>query len=141
MRAALADLHGQRLVGFDHDLVIRQEIDKAIESVGAEPSVVMEFDNIETIKRAVEIDAGMALLPEPTVIRETAVGTLVSLPLEENPLTRPLGIIRGRGKPLSPTARRFLDLLRGHAHDTDEGVRERKRPPEVLGDLAVVGTA
>ena len=139
--ASLADLHGQRLVGFDHDLVIRQEIDKAIESVGAEPSVVMEFDNIETIKRAVEIDAGMALLPEPTVVRETGVGTLVRLPLEENPLIRPLGIIRGRGKPLSPTARRFLDLLRGHAHDTDEGIRELKRPPEVLGDLAVVGTA
>ena len=139
--ASLADLHGQRLVGFDHDLVIRQEIDKAIELVGAEPSVVMEFDNIETIKRAVEIDAGMALLPEPTVLRETGVGTLVSLPLEEKPLIRPLGIIRGRGKPLCPTARRFLDLLRGHAHDIDEGVRERKRPPEVSGDLAVVGTA
>ena len=101
----------------------------------------MEFDNIETIKRAVEIDAGMALLPEPTVVRETGVGTLVRLPLEENPLIRPLGIIRSRGKPLSPTARRFLDLLRGHAHDTDEGIRELKRPPEVLSDLAVVGTA
>ena len=139
--ASLADLHGQRLVGFDHDLVIRQEIDKAIESVGAEPTVVMEFDNIETIKRAVEIDAGMALLPEPTVVRETEVGSLISIPLTENPLVRPLGIIRGRGKPLSPTARRFLDLLRGHAHDADEGLREQKRPPEILSDLAIVGTA
>ena len=101
----------------------------------------MEFDNIETIKRAVEIDAGMALLPEPTVARETEVGTLIRLPLIENPLVRPLGIIRGRGKPLSPTARRFLDLLRGHAHDTDEELQDLKRPPAVPADVAVVGTA
>jgi len=32
---------------------------------------------------------------------------------------RPLGIIHARGKPLAPTVRRFIDLLRGHAHDTD----------------------
>jgi DNA-binding transcriptional LysR family regulator len=137
---SLADLHGQRLVGFDPDLVIRQEIDRAIESQGAEPTVVMEFDNIETIKRAVEIDAGMALLPEPTVAREVEAGSLVSLPLEGTPLARPLGIIRSRGKPLSPTVRRFIDLLRGHAADTDLVAGPQQQPPR-LAELTVVGTA
>ena len=64
------------MVGFDPDLVIRHELDRALAAHGAEPVVVMEFDNIETIKRAVEIDAGVALLPEPTVGRELAAGTL-----------------------------------------------------------------
>ena len=136
---SLGDLHGQRLVGFDPDLVIRHEIDRAIESAGAEPAVVMEFDNVETIKRAVEIDAGMALLPEPTIAREVAAGSLVSLQLEGSRLARPLGIIRGRGKPQSPTVKRFVDLLRGHAHDTV--VAPRRRPPRAAADLAVVGTA
>lgn len=136
---SLADLHGQRLVGFDPDLVIRHEIDRAIEAAGAEPAVVMEFDNVETIKRAVEIDAGMALLPEPTVSREVAAGSLVSLPLQGHPLIRPLGVIRGRGRPLSPTVRRFLELLRGHADDAPDA--PRKRPPRAAADLAVVGTA
>jgi DNA-binding transcriptional LysR family regulator len=138
--ASLRDLHGQRLVGFDPDLVIRHEMDRAIEAEAAEPTVVMEFDNIETIKRAVEIDTGMALLPEPTVVREVAAGSLVSLPLEGVTLGRPLGIIRSRGKPLAPTVRRFIELLRGHAHDTEAASLPLKRPPRAA-DLAVVGTA
>ena len=76
---------------------------------------MLEFDNIETIKRAVEIDAGVALLPEPTVGREVAAGTLRAIPLDAltgSELVRPLGIIRVRGKPLPPTAGRFLDFLR-----------------------------
>ena len=40
-------------------------------------NVALEFDNIETIKRAIEIGAGVSLLPEPTVAREIASGTLV----------------------------------------------------------------
>jgi DNA-binding transcriptional LysR family regulator len=79
----------------------------------------MEFDNIETIKRAVEIDAGVALLPEPTVGRELAAGTLSMVRLADDELVRPLGIIHARGKPLAPTVQRFVELLRGHAHDVD----------------------
>ncbi len=114
----LGDLDHRPLVAFDTDLVIRHELDRALAAHGAEPDVVMEFDNIETIKRAVEIDAGVALLPEPTVGREVAAGTLAAVPLDVDPpvgLVRPLGIIRARGKPLPPTAARFLDFLRQHA--------------------------
>ncbi len=115
----LRELHGQRIVGFDPDLVIRHELDRAIAARAAEPSVVMEFDNIETIKRAVEIDAGVALLPEPTIGREIASGTLCSVRIAGDDLVRPLGIIHARGKPLAPTVQRFVELLRGHAHDLE----------------------
>jgi hypothetical protein len=71
----------------------------------------MEFDNIETIKRAVEIDAGVALLPEPTVLREVEAGTLCLARLETDELVRPLSIIYRRGKELGITARRFIELL------------------------------
>jgi DNA-binding transcriptional LysR family regulator len=63
----------------------------------------------------VEIDAGVARLPAPTVGREVAAGTLRAIPLDTDPpLVRPLGIIRVRGKPLPPTADRFLEFLRAH---------------------------
>jgi DNA-binding transcriptional LysR family regulator len=117
VQVRLAELHGQRLVAFDPDLVIRHELDRALAAQGAEPVVVMEFDNVETIKRAVEIDAGVALLPEPTVGRELAAGTLCTVRIAGEDLVRPLGIIHARGKPLPPTARRFVELLRGHARD------------------------
>ena len=115
----LAALEGRPMVSFDPDLVIRHEIDRVLAARGVEPNVVMEFDNIETIKRAIEIDAGVALLPEPTVLREVAAGTLACVRIGDEELVRPLGIVRARGKPLAPTVRRFIDLLRGHAHDTD----------------------
>ncbi len=72
----------------------------------------MEFDNIETIKRALEINAGISILPLPTVLREVKLGSLVTVPLivqEGKPaLHRPLGIIHHRGRALSPTAERFV---------------------------------
>jgi DNA-binding transcriptional LysR family regulator len=112
-------LHGMNLVGFDPDLVIRHEIDRVLAARGIEPDVVMEFDNIETIKRAIEIDAGVSLLPEPTVVREVAAGTLATARIADEELVRPLGLIHARGKPLSATVRRFIELLRGHARDTE----------------------
>jgi len=115
----LSALDGRAMVSFDPDLVIRHEIDRVLAARGVEPNVVMEFDNIETIKRAIEIDAGVALLPEPTVLREVSAGTLASVRIGDEDLVRPLGIVHARGKPLAPTVRRFIELLRGHAHDTD----------------------
>ena len=69
---------------------IEEKIDKVLNARRVEAEMVMEFDNIETIKRAIEIDAGIGLLPEPTVTREVAAGSLVAIPLSGRPLTRPL---------------------------------------------------
>ena len=113
VQISLDELDGHSMVSFDPDLVIRHEIDRTLAAHGVEPRVVMEFDNIETIKRAVEIDAGVALLPEPTVGRELAAGTLCAIRIVGDELVRPLGIVHVRGKMLAPTARRFIELLRG----------------------------
>jgi DNA-binding transcriptional LysR family regulator len=118
-KVSLADLHGLDLIGFDADLEIRQEIDRALAAAGSEVRVVMEFDNTETIKRAVEINAGAAVLPAPTVDREVAAGTLVARPLAGLNLTRPIGIIQRRGKELGKTARRFMQLLQTAGGDKE----------------------
>jgi len=124
---SLEELDGQPMVSFDPDLVIRHELDRAIAAHTSisgrhpEPNVVMEFDNIETIKRAVEIDAGVALLPEPTVGRELAAGTLCTVRIAGKEIVRPLGIIHARGKSLAPTVRRFIELLRGSESESNAG--------------------
>jgi DNA-binding transcriptional LysR family regulator len=110
-RMGLDELRGEKMIGFDADLEIRREIDRVLSRWRVEVDVVMEFDNIETIKRAIEIDAGVALLPEPTVARELETGTLRAVPLTTDELVRPLGIIHRRGKQLGRTARRFIELL------------------------------
>jgi DNA-binding transcriptional LysR family regulator len=85
-------------------------VDRFLRKHGLHVEVVHEFDNIENIKKAIEIGAGVALLPEPTLRREVGVGTLVAVPLEGARLTRPLGVIH-RKLSLSAAARRFIDLL------------------------------
>jgi DNA-binding transcriptional LysR family regulator len=116
---ALEDLAGENVIGFDSDLTIRREIDRVLQLHGAEVRVIMEFDNIETIKRAIEIDAGVALLPEPTVLREVAAGSLIAVPLLSDELVRPLGIIHRRGKELGITTRRFIELLQNQSDFAD----------------------
>lgn len=118
----VAELDGQKMIGFDNELTIRREIDRVLHLHRAAVDVVMEFDNIETIKRAIEIDAGVGLLPEPTVMREVHSGTLCAVPLDTDELVRPLGIIHRRGKELNTAAHRFIELLereagRPTAHD------------------------
>lgn len=110
-RVGLDEVAGEPIIGFDSDLTIRREIDRVLHEYRSDVRVVMEFDNIETIKRAVEIDAGVSLLPAPTVAREVEAGTLAAVPLAAH-LVRPLGIIHRRGKDLGVTVRRFIELLR-----------------------------
>jgi DNA-binding transcriptional LysR family regulator len=105
-----ADLDGEKYIHFDRGLRIRRQVDRFLRKLGAHVEVVLEFDNIENIKKAIEIGAGVALLPEPTLRREVRVRTLVALPLFGARLTRPLGIIHRRNQ-LSAAARRFVDLL------------------------------
>ena len=110
-KIAINELHGHQMVAFDSDLTIRREIDRVLNQHHAEVIVQMEFDNVETIKRAVEINTGVSLLPEPTIRREVDAGTLVSVPLDTEELVRPLGIIVRRGKELSVTAQRLIEHL------------------------------
>ena len=111
------DIDGLEMIGFDKDLKIRQEIDRTLTSHDVAVDTVMEFDNIETLKSAVQVNAYAALLPEPTVEREISAGALVAIPLQGIDLNRPLGIIQRRGSEFGKTAQRFLQLLKEHSSD------------------------
>ena len=113
----LEALRGEPLVAFQVGLRIREEIDQALADREIEVEVALEFDNIETIKRAIEIGSGVSLLPRPTLDREIAAGTLAAVALAGRPLVRPLGIIHRRDRKLSETARQFVELLQSHASD------------------------
>lgn len=108
----LQALAGQSYVHFDKNLAIRRVVDRFLKNHGAAVEPACEFDNIENIKQAVAVGAGVALLPEPTLRREVKARTLVAIPLAGVRFTRPLGIIHRRGQRLSAAACRFLDMLR-----------------------------
>ncbi len=114
----LEAVHGERMVCFEPSLAVRREIDRALTAHSVEIQVVNEFDNIETMKRAIEVGTGISLLPEPAVAREVEAGTLTKIPLATGELIRPLGIVHRRGKELTGTARRFLDCLLDQGRST-----------------------
>jgi DNA-binding transcriptional LysR family regulator len=115
-------LEGEKYVGFDKDLAIRRHVDRFLRDHGVAVQVALEFDNIENIKKAVEIGAGVALLPEPTLRREVRGGSLVAIPLANCRLVRPLAIIHRRNHGLSASATGFMDLLR---HENGAGASTR----------------
>jgi LysR family transcriptional regulator, transcriptional activator of the cysJI operon len=105
------DLAKEKFVGFEPDIPTRKAVDKIFRDAGIDMKPVMEFDNIETVKRAVEIDAGISIVPRATVEQEVRNGTLAAVEFKGQPYYRPLGIIYKSGRVLSPAMKRFLKTL------------------------------
>ncbi len=135
---APGELSGEKFVAFDPGLTIRKAIDRALRQQSVKVDVVMEFDNIETIKQAITIGAGVSLLPRHTVVKEAGIRALSVVPLTVSNLVRPIGIIHRRQKRLTPTAARFIDLLKEAAQtESAEEPPTTGRPaprPVVAGD-------
>ena len=120
-----AELGGEPFVAFDPDLTIRKAIDRALRQHNVRPNIVMEFDNIETIKQAIIIAAGISILPRHTVQKEASIRTLAAVDLAIADLVRPVGIVHRRQKPLTPTAERFVQMLKDASETPRAAVRER----------------
>lgn len=112
---SLKELAGQRFIAFEPDIPTRKAIDKAFKDAGVEVHTAMEFDNIETVKRAVEIDAGVSIVPASTITQEIAKHTLEAIELENGSLSRPLAVIYKKSKVLSPAMKQFISTLKGEA--------------------------
>jgi DNA-binding transcriptional LysR family regulator len=109
----LAQLAGQKFVSFEPDIPTRKAIDRILRDHNVKVETVMEFDNIETVKRAVEIEAGISIVPRGTVTQEVAKQTLAEVRIEGRELYRPLAALYKKNKVLSPAMKQFLAMLKG----------------------------
>jgi len=112
----LSDLTGESFITFDRGLQVRREIDRFLRRNAVDIKIIAEFDNIENIKKAIEDEAGIAILPEPTLEQEVRRQDLVKIPLlsvdnDESQLIRPLSIIHRRKRHLSPIVMEFIKIL------------------------------
>ena len=73
--------------------------------------IAAEFDNVDSLKHALDLHNAVAFLPRPTIAEELENGTLVALTCDWLDLQRPLGIILRRDTALGRTARAFYELL------------------------------
>lgn len=107
----LEEISDQKFIGFEPDIPTRKATDKIFREANIEMEPVMEFDNVETVKRAVEINAGIAILPQTTVTREEAQGLLNVINFKDKVYKRPLALILRKGRVLTPAMKKLISLL------------------------------
>lgn len=108
-----ADLQGCRFVAFARDVPTRRALDRLLHQHGVEVDVVMELDNVETIKRSVEAELGVSIIPRRGAAREVDQGALVAIPIVGEGFYRTVGILHRRGRQFPPLLQHFVDLLTG----------------------------
>ena len=104
-------LDGRPLILFTPETPTRRAIDRFLRKHSVRPNVVMELDHIATIKHAVEVDIGISILPSQSVQYEKSWGTLDSAPFNDEPFTRPVGIIYRKGRSFSLATQKLIEIL------------------------------
>ena len=104
-------LDTEKFVGFEKGIPTRQALDRLFAEKQISVQYVAELDNIEMVKRLVEVGAGIAVIPEKACVHEVQSGSLVKIELGDRDLTRPIGIIHRTGKHFSPAVEKFIEYL------------------------------
>lgn len=100
-----------KFIAFEKSVPTRELIDHLLAQSNVTVRPIMEFDNIETVKRAVEINSGISILPRTALSQELANGTLKAISFADANFVRPTGIIVRKNKVLNKPARYLLELL------------------------------
>jgi len=113
----IKEINGQKFIGFEPDIPTRRATDRILRDNDVNVQIVMEFDNIETVKRAVEIDMGVAIVPEGTITQEIAKQTLAAVRISDIEFYRPLAVIYKKNKVLSPAMKQFISILKSESNN------------------------
>ncbi|MCK4751936.1 MAG: LysR family transcriptional regulator [Planctomycetes bacterium] len=110
----LIDIHKiqfEKFINFAANVPTRVWIDSILHRYSVMVQPVMEFDNVETTKRAIEINSGISILPKTTVTQELAAGTLKAVEFSNEKFTRPTGIVIRKDRIFGQATRYFIELL------------------------------
>ncbi len=102
----------ERFISFEEGVPTRVWIDGIFQRYNIVIRPVMEFDNVETVKKAVEINSGVSILPRPAMLQELATGAIKAIEFENERFVRPTGIIVRRDRVMSHETKYLIDLLR-----------------------------
>jgi DNA-binding transcriptional LysR family regulator len=107
----LEDLAGQSMVMRQRNSQTRIWLDNELLVAGVSVIVAAEFDNVESIKRAVAKGKDIAILPDYAVRSELEMQMLRAVSIEGKPLLRTLKLVWSRSAFFTPVTRRFLRFL------------------------------
>lgn len=92
---------------------LREYVDRLLSEAGIVAQIALELDNVEAIKKMIEAQLGISLLPQVALESETASGRLIALPLHDVPhARRRISVIHRKDKYLSAALKAFMQMLR-----------------------------
>ena len=109
---SIKDLGDEIFVAHNAPSPYRQKVIESFEKYKTKLNIAVELPSLEAIKKLVEIDVGVALVPRLTAQSEIASGQLVALSVKEMKLERKLNIIYRRNSELSHAAKAFLKIAK-----------------------------
>ncbi len=112
-------------------------VDRLLAEYDIRPQIAFEFDNPESIKRAVIRKMGVSILPACAVQEEIKQKQLIALPLEEKILKRQLKCVWSSEYPLSAIGRAFIGML---SENFPALISASNIPQSVPADLFLVNT-
>lgn len=107
------ELEGQTLIMRQLGSQSRIWLDQMLQSYGIKARIGAEFDNVESIKRAVALGHGLAILPGYAVRDEEAYGALRALSIADRPFVRTVKLVWDKRRHFSPVTRSLLAHLQG----------------------------
>lgn len=110
--APLSALAGLSFASFQNDSPTRKFIDKALRDADAKVVQYGEFESVETIKRVVQIENVVSIVPAESIRAEVEAKTLAKVGVSGVEMKRPLSVIVSRVRPRPPGLKELLETLK-----------------------------
>ena len=110
---SLANLQGQHFVQFGEESPTRKATDALLAEQGVTVNVRMECDNIEILKQMIEVGFGVGLLPEKALTSADETAGLVTVPIKDAKIERPISLLLLKNAPRFKAMRAFVTTLLG----------------------------
>ncbi|HWP85601.1 MAG TPA: LysR family transcriptional regulator [Terriglobia bacterium] len=112
---SIRDLGNEVVIAHNIASPYRQIVLDAFQKHRVTLNMAIEMPTVETIKKLVESQMGVAFVPRMCVEAELAAGQLVEIPVRELPVARKIHLVHPAHRHLSHAARAFLDVIKNTA--------------------------
>lgn len=110
-QVSLRELGGETFIAHNVVSPYREAVVREFQRQGVPLNMPVEMPTVETIRRLVQADIGVAFLPMMCVEQDLEAGTLVSVKVKEMQIERKIYLLRPSKRGLSYAAGAFLELL------------------------------
>jgi DNA-binding transcriptional LysR family regulator len=121
-QVTMAEFAHENVIAHNEASPARERVLRLFEQKHEPINIQIALPSLDAIKRAVEMNLGVALLPRRCALAELSRGQLVAVHVAQIRLPRHLRLIHRIGTPLSHAAKAFLEAAEQYSRDTTSPV-------------------